>query len=198
MTATTRSVCGDGRGIGPVSRSTHPSRLAGVTTIRSRREPPHFRHVVVTEVVERSARLVRLTVAGPELAGFDIGLPAASVRLLVPDPGTTGPVAIPAWNGNEFLRADGSRPPIRTLTPVRFDPAANALDVEVVLHGAGPLSTWAATSPLGDPCAVAGTGPWLHHRPGRDRHRARRRRVGDPRHHRPPAGTAADRSGDGR
>ena len=67
-------------------------------------------------------------------------------------------MAIPAWNGNEFLRADGSRPPIRTLTPVRFDPAANALDVEVVLHGAGPLSTWAATSPLGDPCAVAGTG----------------------------------------
>lgn len=136
-------------------------------TIRSRREPPPFRHVTVVDVVPRGGRLVRLTLAGAELEGFDPGLPAASVRLLVPDPSErgdgalpppTGPVALPTWNGNEFLRADGTRPPIRTLTPVRFDPTTNRLDVEIVLHGEGPLATWAAGAPVGDPTAVSGTG----------------------------------------
>jgi NADPH-dependent ferric siderophore reductase len=139
-------------------------------TIRTRREPPTFRLATVVGAEPRSERLVRLTIAGEGLAGFDPGLPAASVRLLVPDPsersrarGTSGgaapgTVALPTWNGNEFLRADGSRPPIRTLTPLRFDPAANELDVEVVLHGAGPLSTWAADDPVGDPTAISGTG----------------------------------------
>ena len=137
-----------------------------MSTIRSRREPPSFRHATVVAVEPRSARLVRLTLAGPDLHDLDIGLPAASVRLLVPDAaeravaggGAAGPVALPTWNGNEFLRADGTRPPIRTLTPIRLDPATDQLDVEVVLHGAGPLSTWVGDDPLGDPTAISGTG----------------------------------------
>lgn len=128
-----------------------------MTTIRSRREPPAFRPATVTEVVDRSERLVRLTLTGAALAGLDIGLPAASVRLLVPDH-PDRPVELPQWNGNEFLRADGSRPAIRTLTPVRFDPAGPSLDVEVVLHGDGPLSTWATSRPVGSETAVSGTG----------------------------------------
>lgn len=142
-----------------------------MATIRARREPPPFRHATVVAVEPRSDRLVRLTLAGPDLRDLDIGLPAASVRVLVPRPdervGTaagagSGPgaaaVTLPTWDGNEFLFADGRRPPIRTLTPVRLDPEAGALDVEVVLHGAGPLSTWVAGGPLGDPTAVSGTG----------------------------------------
>ena len=105
-----------------------------------------------------------VTLTGAELEGFDIGLPAASVRLLVPPPVVPGdepppgPVVLPEWNGNEFLAADGSRPAIRTLTPVRFDADALELDVEIVLHGAGPLSTWAASARPGAHLAVAGTG----------------------------------------
>ncbi len=103
---------------------------------------------------------MRVTLSGADLAGLDIGLPAASVRMLVPPAGRAdgGEVALPTWNGNEFLNADGSRPPIRTLTPVRFDAAALELDVEVVLHGAGPLSTWAASAAPGTRAAVSGTG----------------------------------------
>jgi NADPH-dependent ferric siderophore reductase len=133
-------------------------------TIRSRRQPPPFRHATVVAVVPRSERLVRLSLAGPDLAGFDPGLPAASVRLLVPDArerhgdAATGSVALPTWNGNEFLRADGARPPIRTLTPIAFDPATNQLDVEVVLHGDGPLTSWVAGDPHGDPTAISGPG----------------------------------------
>jgi NADPH-dependent ferric siderophore reductase len=99
---------------------------------------------------------VRITLVGPEIVGLDPGLPAASVRLLVPT--AEHPDAVPTWNGNEFLHADGTRPAIRTLTPVRVDPAAGELVVEVVLHGAGPLSTWAGSVEAGERAAVSGTG----------------------------------------
>lgn len=128
-----------------------------MTTIRSRREPPLFRPAAVVDVVDRSDRLVRLTLAGPALAGLDIGLPAASVRLLVADD-PSRPADLPIWNGNEFLRADGTRPTIRTLTPVGFDASTAALEVEIVLHGDGPLSAWASSRPLGSSTAVSGTG----------------------------------------
>jgi len=132
------------------------SRLGRVTSIRARREPPPFRAVTVAAVTRRSPHLVRLTLAGPALEGLEPGLPAASLRLLVPT--EAHPEAVPAWNGNEFLHSDGTRPAIRTLTPTRFDADALELDVEVVLHGAGPLSTWAETAAPGASAAVSGTG----------------------------------------
>jgi NADPH-dependent ferric siderophore reductase len=63
---------------------------------------------------------------------------------------------LPAWNGNEFLLPDGSRPILRTLTPRRV--VGDELTVDVVLHGHGPLSTWATTAVAGTPVAVSGTG----------------------------------------
>jgi NADPH-dependent ferric siderophore reductase len=126
--------------------------------VRARRPPPDFRRVVVARVVDRTPRLRRLTLGGPELVGFPTAEPAASVRLL---PSLGGAVELPTWNGNEWLSADGSRPPIRTLTPVRIavDPPEDPeVDVDVVLHGPGPLSSWAATVEPGAPAALAGVG----------------------------------------
>jgi len=128
-----------------------------VSQIRTRRQPPRFRLVSVARVVDRSPHLVRVTLAGPELEGFDPGLPAASVRLLLPS-ASERDVLMPEWNGNEFLARDGSRPAIRTLTPRRFDPVANELDVEIVRHGEAPLSSWADVAPVGAQVAVSGTG----------------------------------------
>ena len=99
---------------------------------------------------------MRLTLTGHELEGFDIGLPASSARVLVPR--SPGEVVLPVWNGNEFLYDDGTRPAIRTVTPLRFDATTRELDVEVVLHGHGPLSAWAGAARPGDRAAVAGTG----------------------------------------
>jgi len=79
-----------------------------------RREPPGFRRVEVRERVALTPYLTRVTLAGDELAGFTVTEPAASVRLLLPEPGG---LVIPEWNGNEFLFGDGRRPRIRTLTP---------------------------------------------------------------------------------
>jgi NADPH-dependent ferric siderophore reductase len=114
----------------------------------------------VVAAARRSPRLVRLTLGGPELEGLDIGLPASSVRLLVPSPGAEEPeeLEIPAWNGNEFLYSDGSRPAIRTVTPLAFSPESTELVVEIVRHGDGPLAQFAEGARPGARAAVSGTG----------------------------------------
>jgi NADPH-dependent ferric siderophore reductase len=101
--------------------------------------------------------LTRVTLAGDELEGLVVDEPAASVRLLLPSPGS-GDVVLPAWNGNEFLLADGSRPTIRTFTPRRVDSSARELDVEIVVHGGGAASQWVEASSAGAPAAVSGPG----------------------------------------
>ncbi len=100
--------------------------------------------------------MARITLAGPALEGLDPGLPAASVRFLLAE--DTTEVTLPTWSGNEFLLEDGSRPIIRTLTPLRFDPRSLELDVEIVRHGHGPLSAWADAAKAGHRAAVSGTG----------------------------------------
>lgn len=125
--------------------------------VRVRREPPRFRAAEVRRTEALTPRMVRVTVGGPDLEGLDPGLPAASVRLLLPSSGS-GNLALPTWNGNEFRAADGSRPVIRTLTPRRLDADALELAVDVVVHDESPLSVWATRSSPGDPVAVSGTG----------------------------------------
>ena len=124
---------------------------------RVRREPPSFRAVRVSRIEDLSPRLRRVTLTGPALIGLDPGLPAASVRLLLPSPGQPE-LVVPTWTGNEFLLGGGQRPVIRTYTPRRFDPLALELDVDVVLHDAGVASAWAERAESGAPAAVSGTG----------------------------------------
>ncbi len=124
---------------------------------RVRREPPRFRQVSVRGVEPVTPRLLRITFAGPELEGLTVEQPAASVRLLLPSPGARELVA-PTWNGNEFLLPDGRRPTIRTFTPFRIDAEARELDLEIVVHGRGAASEWAAAAEPGDSAAIAGPG----------------------------------------
>src|SRR5262245_46018164 len=87
---------------------------------RVRREPPKFRRGAGEQGGRVSPRLARVVLRGNELSGFTVDEPAASVRILLPPPGSTD-LVVPTWNGNEFLRADGTRPTIRTLTPRHVD-----------------------------------------------------------------------------
>ena len=131
----------------------------------SRREPPAFRRMEVRRAEHLTPRLARLTFSGPELAGFTITEPAASVRLLLPSTGTAS-LEMPIWNGNEFLAPDGSRPIIRTFTPRRFDDATLELDLDIVLHDGGTASEWARRAGEGDPAAVSGPGRGYRVDPG--------------------------------
>ncbi len=129
----------------------------GPAPARTRREPPRFRRVSVRRVEPVSPRLVRITFAGSELDGLTVAEPAASVRLLLREPGDID-LVMPSWTGNEFLLADGRRPTIRTFTPRRVDGEALELDVEAVLHGDGAASRWAAAAEPGEPIAISGPG----------------------------------------
>ncbi len=127
------------------------------TTVRTRREPPRFRGVAVRRVEPLTPRMARVTLAGPDLEGFTVGDPAASVRLLLPSPGTRE-LVMPTWERNEFLLPDGRRATIRTFTPRRVDPEALELELDVVLHGAGVACGWAEAAGPGDSAAISGPG----------------------------------------
>jgi NADPH-dependent ferric siderophore reductase len=101
--------------------------------------------------------MLRVTFGGDELAGLEPGLPAASVRLLLPSPRADG-LVVPRWDGNEFLLPDGQRPVLRTYTPAQLDLDALELDLDIVLHDRGMASAWAELARPGDPAAVSGTG----------------------------------------
>lgn len=128
-----------------------------VRALRTRREPPRFRPVELRRAEDLSPRLRRVVLGGEALAGLTVDEPAASVRLLLPAADDDG-LVLPEWNGNEFLRPDGSRPAIRTFTPRRFDPDAHELTLDVVLHGGGVAGTWAASAGPGAPAAISGPG----------------------------------------
>jgi len=104
--------------------------------------------------------MVRVTLAGPALRGLTIDAPAASVRVLLPEPGASE-LVLPEWQGNEYRGPDGRRPTIRTFTPRRLRAASDPdpeLDVDVVVHGQGAASTWADGARPGSPAAVSGPG----------------------------------------
>ena len=113
--------------------------------------------MTVVRRTEVSPRLLGLTFEGPDLADLVVDHPAASVRLLVPSPGSAE-VVWPSWNGNEFLLPDGTRPALRTFTPRRLDRAAGRLELEVVRHPGGVVSDWAETVEPGARAAISGPG----------------------------------------
>src|SRR5258708_198760 len=125
---------------------------------RIRREPPPFFRATVVRVARVTPRLVRVSLTGPELPRLGAAQPAASVRVLfVSALGGLGGDA-PGWTGNEFPLPDGSRPAIRTLTPIGRTEPSEDLGLEIVTHGKGVASSWAATAAPGDVVAVSGTG----------------------------------------
>jgi len=125
--------------------------------IRLRREPPAFRVAEVRGIDRLTPRMTRVMLGGPALEGFATDLPASSVRLLIPSPGSSE-LVMPKWNGNEFILADGTRPIIRTFTPRLFDAERLELALDIVIHRGGAVSAWISRAELGDPAAVSGPG----------------------------------------
>lgn len=146
----------------PLERATslatrHHAAVSDDPLNRLRREPPRFRRATVTAVDAMTPFLTRVRLEGEELRGLDPGLPAASVRLLLPER-PDAPLVLPSWEGNDFRMPDGSRAPIRTLTPVDPDPASGTLTIDVVRHDAGLLTAWVDAVGAGGEVAVSGPG----------------------------------------
>ena len=103
-------------------------------------------------------RLVSVWVGGDALEGFATAAPTSHLKVFLPADGQTAPI-LPEYTPDGVVRAeDGPPPAVRTYTPRRFDEASGTLEIQFVLHGAGPASEWADRASVGDQLAVAGPG----------------------------------------
>ena len=101
--------------------------------------PPErrLRVAAVRRTLDVSPHMRRITLASTALMEFPVRRPAQWVKVFVPTP-------------------DGERPNGRAYTIRRFREDLCELDVDFVLHGDGPCSTWAATARPGDVVQIAG------------------------------------------
>lgn len=110
------------------------------------------RRLQVLRVTDLTPRMRRITLGGPELQGFTSLGSDDHIKLLFAE-SAEQQQAIDARS----LGRDGAvRPTMREYTPRRIDLDANELDIDFVLHGDGPASTWAAQAAPGQTLNIAG------------------------------------------
>lgn len=117
------------------------------------RHETRIRQLQVAAVTDITPLMRRVTLAGPDLAGFTSLGYDDHIKMFFPPVG--GKLVLPTL-GPDGLVFDGPRPPMRDYTPRRYDPAAQTLDLDFVLHGDGPASSWAAGVKVGDVAVIAG------------------------------------------
>jgi NADPH-dependent ferric siderophore reductase len=112
------------------------------------------RRLEVLRVVDLTPRMRRITLGGPELAGFVSLGTDDHVKLLFPQN-----AAEQAAMETLVLGAgknDGPMPAMRDYTPRRYDLDSLELDIDFVLHGDGPASTWAEQAKPGQFLHIGG------------------------------------------
>jgi len=132
----------------PSTPPTDTTKAAPEAAPRKRRPP---RRVEVTRIEVLSPAMRRITLHGAELDGFEPTAPASYLKLIFPEPGQSEPARpLP----------DAPRPTaMRTYTLLAIRPALHEVDVDFVLHGVGPASTWAAQAQIGQVLCLMGPGP---------------------------------------
>jgi NADPH-dependent ferric siderophore reductase len=128
---------------------TNPAPLPEAAPAPRKRRPP--RRVEVSRVEVLSPAMRRITLTGAELEGFAPAGPASYIKLIFPEPGQTQPTR-PLPDGPRAVS-------MRTYTPLALRPDALEVDVDFVLHGEGPASTWAAQATVGQVLFLMGPGP---------------------------------------
>jgi NADPH-dependent ferric siderophore reductase len=121
------------------------------------RHPLKFRLLEVKRVEPVSPQLVRVTFSGDDLDDFVSASFDDHVKLFFPSPGLEQP-ALPTLgpDGAIVPPADGRTAIARNYTPRRYDRAARELEIEFVLHEAGPATQWAAQARPGQTLGIGG------------------------------------------
>lgn len=112
-----------------------------------KRPPPRPAEVLRVDTI--APRLKVVTFGGAGLAGFGLALPSAHIKIIFAGHDAWSPLS------------EAPRPPSRTYTPRRFDPATNRLEVEFVLHGDGLASNWVERAEAGMTVWIGGPGRGL-------------------------------------
>ncbi|WP_064118954.1 siderophore-interacting protein [Pseudomonas fluorescens] len=111
------------------------------------------RKLEVLRVVDLTPRMRRITLGGPQLAGFISLGTDDHVKLLFPQNAEqTAALETMVLGGKN----DGPTPEMRDYTPRRYDLDALELDIDFVLHGDGPASTWAEQAAPGQFLHIGG------------------------------------------
>ncbi|HVA25634.1 MAG TPA: siderophore-interacting protein [Chloroflexota bacterium] len=128
---------------------------------RPDRPRPRFRTLEVRRVSHLTPRMIRVTVGGPELDGFEQPAPTQHIKLILPQRGQDRPI-IPDPSLPKGAFGEGPRPLMRTYTIRRLDVAQSEMDIDVAIHGEGEASDWAARVKPGGIVALAGPGGRPH------------------------------------
>lgn len=115
------------------------------------------RRLEVLRVVDLTPRMRRITLGGPELAGFISLGTDDHVKLLFPQNAEQAAaletLVLGAGKSDEPMPP---MPPMRDYTPRRYDLDKLELDIDFVLHGDGPASTWAEQAKPGQFLHIGG------------------------------------------
>ena len=116
-------------------------------------QPPKKRSprlLTVKRAWRLTPNMIRVTFAGPELAGFPEGREGANCKLMLPEPGEAR-----AQFADRLV--NGPAPVRRTYTVRHYRADAQELDIDFVAHGDnGPASRWASHAKPGDFLGFAG------------------------------------------
>ncbi|MGF6112272.1 siderophore-interacting protein [Pseudomonas frederiksbergensis] len=112
------------------------------------------RRLEVLRVVDLTPRMRRITLGGPELAGFISLGTDDHVKLLFPQNAAETAALETLVLGAG--KTDQPMPAMRDYTPRRYDLDTLELDIDFVLHGDGPASTWAEQAQPGQFLHIGG------------------------------------------
>jgi NADPH-dependent ferric siderophore reductase len=117
----------------------------GPNIVRVRHETNVRKLLTVRRVESLSSKMLRVTLAGDDLAGFSSLGFDDHVKLIF-DPSTPGPSTPGSF----------TKPPMRDFTPRRFDVDARELVIDFAIHEAGVATAWAISAKPGQSLAVGG------------------------------------------
>ena len=112
------------------------------------------RKLEVLRVVDLTPRMRRITLGGQELAGFISLGTDDHVKLLFPQNAEQAAALETMVLGAG--KDNGPMPEMRDYTPRRYDLEKLELDIDFVLHGDGPASTWAEQAQPGQFLHIGG------------------------------------------
>lgn len=117
------------------------------------RYPIGLRELEVLGVERLGTGLVRVTLGGENLQGFESHVPDEHVRLIFPN--SDGALRLPERDGLS-LRWPRPLPVSREYTVRRYDATTGQLDIDIAIHPGGVGSDWATSVQVGERIHVAG------------------------------------------